>query len=65
MLAAHPDVRITIDHLSQIDLGAADPEPDFQLLLAMAKYPNAWVKISELSSVSKSRNIRLRTLIPT
>jgi L-fuconolactonase len=37
-----------------MDLGAENPEPDFRLLLAMARYPNVWVKVSELSSVSKS-----------
>jgi predicted TIM-barrel fold metal-dependent hydrolase len=54
MVRAHPEVKIVIDHLSQIDLGAENPEPDFQLLLAMARYPNVWLKVSELSSVSKS-----------
>jgi predicted TIM-barrel fold metal-dependent hydrolase len=54
MVQAHPAVRIIFDHLSQMDLGAEDPEPDFRLLLAMARYPNVWVKVSELSSVSKS-----------
>jgi len=54
MVRSHPQVRIIIDHLSQMDLGAEDPEPDFRLLLSMAKYPNVWVKVSELSSVSKS-----------
>jgi len=54
MVRTHPEVKIVIDHLSQIDLGGENPEPDFQLLLAMARYPNVWVKVSELSSVSKS-----------
>ena len=54
MVKAHPNVRVIIDHLSQIDLGANDPEPDFLKLLAMAKYPNVWVKVSELTSVSRS-----------
>ena len=52
--AAHPGVRVIVNHFSQVDLSAADPEPDFQLLLAAAKQPNVWVKVSELSSVSKS-----------
>jgi predicted TIM-barrel fold metal-dependent hydrolase len=55
MAAAHPEVNVIIDHLSQVDLGAADPEPDFRRLLAMAKHPNVYVKVSELSSVSKSK----------
>ncbi len=55
MVQAHKQVRIIIDHLGQMDLGVEDPEPDFRLLLAMARYPNVWVKVSELSSVSKSK----------
>ena len=55
MVVAHPDVRVIVDHLSQMDLGVADPEPDLRRLLAMARYPNVWVKVSELSSVSKSK----------
>ena len=54
MVRAHPEVPVIIDHLSQVDLGASDPEPDFRLLLSMAKYPSVRVKVSELTSVSKS-----------
>jgi len=53
MVKAHPEVNITLDHLSQIDLGM-DPEPQMRLLLSMARYPNVFVKVSELSSVSES-----------
>jgi predicted TIM-barrel fold metal-dependent hydrolase len=55
MAEAHRDVRVIVDHLSQMDLAADDPEPDFRRLLAMAKHPNVWVKVSELASVSKSK----------
>lgn len=54
MVRAHPNVQVIIDHLSQLDFKAADPEPDLRRLLAMARYPNVVVKLSELSSVSKS-----------
>ncbi len=54
MAEAHPGVRVIVDHLSQMDLGAENPEPDFQLLLDIARHPNVRVKVSELSSVSKS-----------
>ncbi len=49
-----PNVRVVVDHLSQVNLGVKDPEPDFLLLLDMARHANVWVKVSELSSVSKS-----------
>ena len=55
MVAAHPDVPVIVDHLGQLDLAIDDPDPDIRLLLAMAKHPNVWVKVSELASVSKSR----------
>jgi L-fuconolactonase len=54
MVKAHPAMRIIIDHLSQIDFKTADAESDLRLLLAMEKYPCVYVKVSELSSVSKS-----------
>jgi len=55
MVRAHPGVPVIIDHFSQVDLGADDPEPDFRRLLEMARFPNVRVKVSELSSVSKSK----------
>lgn len=64
MAHAHPDVRIVVDHLSQMDLSADDPEPDFRLLLAMAQHSNVWVKISELTSVSKSHKYPFRDAYP-
>jgi predicted TIM-barrel fold metal-dependent hydrolase len=60
----HPGVRVIVDHLSQIDLGVDDPEPDFRSLLAMAKHANVWVKVSELSSVAKSRTYPFRDAYP-
>ena len=54
MVRRFPGVRVAIDHVSQIDLGARDPLPEMKRLLALARYSNVWVKISELTSVSKS-----------
>ena len=64
MVRTHPDVSITIDHMSQIDLGQDDPEPDFRRLLAMSRYPNVYVKVSELTSVSKSGTYPFRDAWP-
>lgn len=54
MLKRFPQVPVVIDHLSQIDLKAKDPLPEMKKLLALAPYPQVWVKVSELASVSKS-----------
>ncbi len=51
MVKAHPNVRVVVDHLGQMDLSVDDPEPQMRLLLAMAKHRNVWVKVSELTSV--------------
>src|SRR5262245_11738524 len=48
----YPKVRIVIDHLARIDLMAKDPLPEFKKLLALAKYANVWVKVSELCIIS-------------
>lgn len=54
MLKRFPGVKVIIDHLAQADLKVEDPLPEFQKLLALARYPNVWVKVSELTSVSRS-----------
>jgi predicted TIM-barrel fold metal-dependent hydrolase len=47
-------VRVVIDHLARIDLKAGDPSSEFKKLLALARYPNVWAKVSELSVLSPS-----------
>jgi len=54
MIQRYPQVSAVIDHMSQIDFGVDDPLPDLKKLLALARYPNVAVKISDLTSVSKS-----------
>lgn len=54
MVRQFPAVPVVIDHLARIDLKQADPLPEFQKLLDLAKYPNVCVKVSELSVLSPS-----------
>jgi predicted TIM-barrel fold metal-dependent hydrolase len=54
MIRAFPDVPVVIDHLGQINLKADDPALELAKLLALSRYPRVWVKVSELTSVSKS-----------
>ena len=54
MIARYPKVRVVIDHFARIDLKAADPLPEFQKLLRLAKYPNVWAKVTEMSVISPS-----------
>ena len=55
MLKQYPEVPIIIDHVSQIDLGAHSAEEDFRRLVRLERYPNVYVKVSELASVSASK----------
>jgi L-fuconolactonase len=54
MAGRFPKVRVVIDHLARVDLKAADPLPEFKKLLALARHPSVWVKVSELGVLSPS-----------
>jgi len=55
MLAAHPDVRVVIDHLARVDLASPAADREIKQLTALARHRNVWVKISELSLLSPSK----------
>ena len=65
MAARYPEVRVVVDHLGQMDLAADDAEDQVRKLLAIARFPNVFVKVSELSSVSKSRTYPFADAYPT
>jgi L-fuconolactonase len=64
MVREHPEVPTIIDHVSQIDLSVPDPLPEMKKLLALARHPNVYVKISELTSVSKSHEYPFPDAMP-
>jgi len=55
MAQRFPGVQVIVDHFAQMDLAADDAEQQIRKLLSVARHPNVFVKVSELSSVSKSR----------
>src|SRR5262245_8868814 len=55
MVRRFPRVKVVIDHLARIDLEVKDPEPEIRKLLALARYPNVYVKVSELMILSPSK----------
>jgi predicted TIM-barrel fold metal-dependent hydrolase len=55
MLADYPGVKVVIDHLARVDLTVSDPAREVPQLTSLARYPNVWVKVSELSIVSPSK----------
>ncbi len=64
MVRSFPKVPVVIDHLARIDLRLADPMPEFQKLLDLAKYPNVWAKVSELSLLSRARTFPFADTYP-
>lgn len=64
MVKRHPKVKVVIDHVGRVDLEAKDPEPDIRNLLALARYPNVWVKISEFASLLPSKKYPFRDAYP-
>jgi predicted TIM-barrel fold metal-dependent hydrolase len=55
MVRRFPKVRVVIDHLARVNLEAPNPQAEIKQLLALARYPNVWVKVSELSVLSPSK----------
>ena len=64
MLDRHPEVKIIVDHVSQIDLAAEDAQQQLDKLLALSKFPNVWVKITDLTSVSPSKKYPFEMAMP-
>lgn len=55
MIAKFPGVRVVIDHFARVELAAADSEAQIRKLLALARYRNVHLKVSELSIISPSK----------
>jgi len=71
MVRRHPKVKVVVDHVGRVDLvpekGPApgyDPLVEVNKLVALARYPNVWVKVSELSSLSASKKYPFRDTYP-
>ena len=64
MIRRYPGVQVVVDHLSQINLGGDNVQQNLDKLLALGKYPNAAVKVSELTSVSASGKYPFADALP-
>jgi L-fuconolactonase len=64
MVRRHPKVKVVIDHLARVDLTKKDPGPEIKKLLALAKHPNVYVKVSELMILSPSKEYPYRDTFP-
>jgi predicted TIM-barrel fold metal-dependent hydrolase len=57
-------VKIVIDHLARVDLTKSDPAEEVAKLTRLAKYPNVWVKVSELNILSPSKKYPYADMFP-
>jgi predicted TIM-barrel fold metal-dependent hydrolase len=64
MVSRFPKVKVVIDHLARVDLQAKDAEDQTKKLLALARYPNVWVKVSELNILSPSKKYPYKDTFP-
>ena len=55
MVQRHPGVRVIVDHVSQIDLAESDAQQQLDELLSLSRFDNVYVKITDLTSVSISK----------
>jgi predicted TIM-barrel fold metal-dependent hydrolase len=63
-LKRFPRVKVVIDHLARVDLGGTNAEAETKKLLALARYPNVHVKVSELMILSPSKKYPYRDTFP-
>jgi predicted TIM-barrel fold metal-dependent hydrolase len=59
-----PKVRVVIDHLARVDPGGRAAGAETRNLLALARYPNVYVKVSELMVLSPSKEYPYRDTYP-
>jgi predicted TIM-barrel fold metal-dependent hydrolase len=64
MVRRYPKVNVVIDHLARVEVDTKDTEDQIQKLLALAKYPNVYVKVSELNILSPSKKYPYKDTYP-
>ena len=64
MVDQYPDVKILVDHVSQIDLADDDAQTQLDKLLALSRFPNVSVKVTDLTSVSPSKKYPFEEAMP-
>ncbi|MCH7801636.1 MAG: amidohydrolase [Chloroflexi bacterium] len=53
VVAEFPDMPIIIEHLAGVGTGAEPPFSDFKKAIALAKYPNTYIKVGGLGEISE------------
>jgi predicted TIM-barrel fold metal-dependent hydrolase len=64
MVRRYPKVKVVIDHLGRPDILSSAPWVENDYLLKLARYPNVWVKFSELYTASKTKQYPYKDVHP-
>ena len=64
MVRRYPKVKIVVDHLGRPDILPVAPWVENDYLLKLARYPNVWVKFTELYSASKTKQYPYKDVHP-
>lgn len=64
MVRRYPKVKVVVDHLGRPDILPAAPWVEDASLLKLARYPNVWVKFTELYSASKTKQYPYKDVHP-
>jgi len=60
----YPGVTLIVDHLGKPDITEAAPYPLFRGVLALARFPRVYVKMSELRLASRTKEYPYRDVFP-
>ncbi|MAT14904.1 MAG: hypothetical protein CMJ46_06490 [Planctomyces sp.] len=55
MVKEYPEVKIAIDHFAYLDIEKENTEEEFEKLLRLSEYPNVSCKLSEMSTMSLTK----------
>ncbi len=64
MVRRYPKVKVVVDHLGRPDILTSAPWVENDYLLKLARYPNVWVKFTELYTASKTKQYPYKDVHP-
>jgi predicted TIM-barrel fold metal-dependent hydrolase len=64
MVRRYPEVKVVVDHLGRPDILPRAPWVENDYLLKLARYPNVWVKFTELYTASKTKQYPYKDVHP-
>jgi predicted TIM-barrel fold metal-dependent hydrolase len=64
MVQRYPKVKVVVDHLGRPDILPRAPWVENDSLLKLARYPNVWVKFTELYTASKTKEYPYKDVHP-